>query len=134
MKEMNEWLEVPQEVGSVLKEICGDNEVYYYLVGPFFVYSNDYDFFRIRPYKFCFDNKIEVATEEERKNFIEELRKNHLIYDEETKLVNREYEDHVLKVTISAKPGMNIEDIIQILNSKLENPLDIYNMKFENVK
>lgn len=131
---MNEWLEVPQEVGSVLKEICGDNEVYYYLVGPFFVYTNDYDFFQIRPYKFCFDNKIEVATEEERKNFIEELRKNHLIYDEETKLVNREYEDHVFKVTISAKPGMNIEDIIQNLNSKLENPLDIYNMKFERIK
>lgn len=133
MKEMNEWLEIPQEVGSVLKETCGDNEVYYYLVGPYFVYTNDYDFFQIRPYKFCFDNKIEVATEEERKNFIEELRRNHLIYDEETNLVKREYANYELKVTISAKPGIDVENLIQNLNLKLENPVDIYNMKFKQL-
>lgn len=129
MKEMNEWLEVPQEVGTVLKETFMGTD-YFYLVGPYFVYTNDYDFYQIRPHKFDFYNKVEVATEEERKNFIEELRKNHLIYDEETKLVNREYETHELKVTISAKPGIDVEDLIQHLNLKLENPMDIYNMKF----
>lgn len=129
MKKMNEWLKIPQEVGTVLKETFMGTDCYY-LVGPYFVYSNDYDNYQIRPHKFYFDNNVEVATEEEKKNFIEELRHNHLIYNEETKLVNREYETHELKVTISAKPGIDVEDLIQHLNLKLENPMDIYNMKF----
>ena len=42
-KMINEYLDKPLEVGTVLKEIY-DDSTSFYLVGPYFVYTNDYHF------------------------------------------------------------------------------------------
>ena len=90
---INEYIETPLEVGTVLKETYGKNIVEYYIVGDFFIYENDYNFFQIRPYKFIFDEHITIASEDEKRAFIEDLKKNHLIWDEKTGKVIREYEE-----------------------------------------
>ena len=57
---LNEYIDKPLEVGTVLKEDF-DGEINYYIVGEYFVFSNDYDYPEIRPYKFNF-NKYSVKV------------------------------------------------------------------------
>jgi len=114
---INEYIETPLEVGTVLKETYGKNNVEYYIVGDFFIYENDYDFFQIRPYKFIFDEHITIASEDEKQAFIEDLKKNHLIWDEKTGKVIREYEEFNLNVKVQAEEGIDIQDLIKRLNS-----------------
>ena len=49
------------EIGTVLKETY-PNEIFYYIVGEYFIYCNDYDFPQIRPHKFVFDEHISIAS------------------------------------------------------------------------
>ena len=119
------------EVGTVLKEIYMDGDVSYYIVGAHFIYTNDYDDPKIRPHKFdtryCY-----IADEDEKEQFIEDLKKNHLIWNEETGEVTREYEEITLNVKVKVKPGMNVNGLLEKLNSQVENPFYVYGMKFED--
>lgn len=120
------------EVGTVLKEMYLNGDEYYYIVGAHFIYANDYDDPEIRPNKFdtryCY-----VADEDEKKQFIEDLKKNHLIWNEETGKVTREYEEVTLNVKVKVKPEMNVNELLKKLNSQVENPFYVYGMKFEDV-
>ena len=111
---INEYLDKPLEVGTVLKEIYGDSTSFY-LVGPYFVYTNDYDYPQIRPYKFIFDDHISIASEDEKKLFIEILKKNHLIVDENYEL-KREFEIYNLTAKIKVKSNISKEELIKKLN------------------
>ena len=125
---MSEYLNYP--VGTVLKETY-EGENYYYIVGEYFVYANDYTSPQIRPYKF--DGDFTIVTDEDEKNqFIEDLKKNHLIWDEETGKLEREFEEVSLNVKVKVKPGTDINELIKKLNLEVENPYYVYNMKFEN--
>ena len=96
---INDYLSKPYEAGTVLKESTEFKD-YYYLVGPYFIYCNHYDDPYIRPHKFLFNENVTVATEEEKKAFLEDLRKNHLIVTEEFE-VEKEFTDYT--VTIRSK-------------------------------
>lgn len=125
---MSEYLNYP--VGTVLKETY-EGKNYYYIVGEYFVYANDYTSPQIRPYKF--DGDFTIVTDEDEKNqFIEDLKKNHLIWDEETGKLEREFEEVSLNVKVKVKPGTDINELIEKLNLEVENPYYVYNMKFEN--
>lgn len=128
---VNEYLENQMEVGTVLKETYPDG-IAYYIVGEYFIYCNDYDFSQIRPHKFVFDEHISIASEDEKKKFIKDLKKNHLIWNEETGKVEREFEEFTLAVHVRVKSGMTKEDTINMLNnlSKISNKDDIKEIKF----
>lgn len=114
--EVNEYLDKSLEVGTVLKETYEDG-INFYLVGPYFIYMNDYDFPQIRPHKFTFDDHISIASEDEKKSFIEALKKNHLIVDENYE-VKREFETYNLtaKVTVKSDISVSKEELIKKLN------------------
>lgn len=130
---INEYLTDPIEVGTVLKETY-PNEIAYYIVGKYFIYCNDYDFPQIRPHKFIFDEHISIASESEKKNFIEDLKKNHLIWNKETGELEREYDEFTLNVKVKTKPGMTKEDVMHALSlmTKCDDEDDIKNVTFEN--
>lgn len=109
----NEYLDF--EVGTVLKETY-PNEVFYYIVGEYFIYCNDYDFPQIRPYKFILDEHISVANEDEKNQFIKDLKKNHLIWNKEIGKLRREFEEFNLSVKVQANDGTNINELIDKLN------------------
>lgn len=125
----NEYINFP--IGTCFKEIHEDKS-YYYLVGKSFIYCNDYHCPQIRPWKFNVD-ECTIASEEEKNQFIEDLKKNYLIWDEETGKVEREFEDVTLNVKIRVKPGIDINKLLEILNNEVEKPFKIYGMKFENL-
>lgn len=129
----NYYLDNPIEVGTVLKETY-PNEIAYYIVGGYFIYCNDYEFPQIRPHKFVFDEHISIASEDEKKKFIEDLKKNHLIWNEETGKLEREFEEFTLTVHVRAKSGMTLEDTINKLNKiyNLSGNEDIKRIKFTN--
>lgn len=125
----SEYLNYP--VGTVLKETC-KNKVFYYIVGEYFIYANDYNDPQIRPHKFYFYEDITVANEDEKKRFIKDLKKNHLIWHEETGKLEREFEEVSLNVKVKVKPGTDIDKLLEKLNLDIERiPYYIYNMKFE---
>ena len=113
---VNEYLDKPLEVGKVLKEIY-EGEINFYLVGPYFIYMNDYDFPQIRPHKFIYDKHISIASEDEKKSFIEALKKNHLIINENYE-VKREFEIYNLtaKVTVKSDISVSKEELVKKLN------------------
>ena len=125
---MNDYINY--SVGTCFKEIY-DGKSYYYLVGKSFIYCNNYDNPQIRPWKFNVDECI-IASEDEKNQFIKDLKKNHLIWNEESGNLEREYEEIKLSVKIKTKPGIDINKLIEILNLKVENPFGVYNMKFED--
>lgn len=112
---VNEYIDKPLEVGTVLKEDF-DGEINYYIVGEYFVFSNDYDYPEIRPYKFNFNKYISIASENEKKDFIEALRKNHLIWDEEKGTLHREFNDFTIKLKIQARGKSKDEIITELKN------------------
>lgn len=128
---INEYIDKPLEIGTVLKETY-PNAIAYYIVGEHFIYCNDYECPQIRPHKFNFNKYISIASEEEKNQFIEDLKKNHLIWNDETGKLEREYEEITLSVKVKVEPGMNINKLLEILNLRIENPFGIYNMKFED--
>lgn len=113
-KIVNEYLDRPLKVGTVLKETYEDSTSFY-LVGPYFVYTNDYDYPQIRPHKFIFDDHISIASEDEKKLFIEILKKNHLIVDENYE-VKREFETYRLSAKVKVKSNISKEELIKKLN------------------
>ena len=125
---MNEILDY--SIGTVLKETYEDG-VCYYIVGEYFIYCNDYHCPQIRPWKFD-DSNCRIATEEEKNQFIEDLKKNHLIWNEETGKVIREYEEITINCKVKVRPGTDINDLITKLNMQMTSPYFIYGMKFEN--
>lgn len=129
---INDYLtEKNLEVGTVLKATYEDG-IEYYIVGRVFIYCNDYNFPQIRPHKFIFDDHISIASEEEKKRFIEDLKRNHLIWDEEAGSLNREYDKVRLSVVLEVTPNMDINELIERLNVEVNNPTGVFNMKFEN--
>ena len=134
---INEYLETPMEVGTVLKYTSDSlfpNEIDYYIVGKYFIYCNDYNFPEIRPHKFVFDEHISIASEDEKKKFIEDLKKNHLIWNEKNGKLEREYEEITLSVKVRTKQGMSIKDVIHILNNlnKFNDRDEIKKVTFED--
>ena len=111
---INEYLDKPLEIGTVLKETYED-ETAFYLVGPYFIYTNDYDYPQIRPHKFIFDDHISIASENEKKLFIEMLKKNHLIVNENYE-VKREFEIYNLTAKVTVKSNISKEELIKKLN------------------
>ncbi len=133
----NEYLEKPLEVGTVLKEtwydsLTGKEKDYYYIVGEYFIYNSDYDNPQIRPHKFSFNEHITIASEEEKKQFFDVLKKEHLIWDEISGKVSREYEKIRLSVELKVKPETDVNELIEKLNSELEKPYKVYSMSFED--
>ena len=115
---INDYLSKPYEIGTVLKESTS-NGCWYYLVGPYYIYSNDPNDPYIRPYKFSLDN-ISEASEEERQNFFKELKQNHYIVTDNYEL-ERESLDYT--ITISTKLSKDImirrlKEIGEIINIK----------------
>lgn len=113
-KMINGYLNKPLEVGTVLKETY-EGETAFYLVGPYFIYTNDYHFPQIRPHKFIFDDHISIASEDEKKLFIEMLKKNHLIVNENYE-VKREFETYNLTAKVTVKSNISKEELIKKLN------------------
>ena len=132
----NEYIDHPvgptgYPVGTVLKE-NSDNSICYYIVGEYFVYCKDYYYPAIRPWKFD-TSKCTIADEDEKKEFIETLKKNHLIWDEETGKVEREYEEITLSVKVKVQPGMDIDKLLERLNDPHnEHPWYIHEIKYED--
>jgi len=126
-KIINEYLDKPLEVGTVLKETC-NGATYFYLVGPYFVYTNDYNFPQIRPHKFVFDDHISIASEDEKKLFIEMLKKNHLIVDENYEL-KREFEIYNLTAKVKVKSNISKEELIKKLN-EIYSSISEFDIKF----
>ena len=119
------------EVGTVLKATYEDG-IDYYIVGRIFIYCNDYNYPQIRPHKFIFDDHISIASEEEKKKFIEDLKKNHLIWDEEAGTLNREYDKVRLSVELEVAPNTDINELIDRLNVQVNNTTGVFNMKVED--
>ena len=133
MERLNKYINYP--VGTVFKEEYdedGHTLNCYYIVGEYFIYCNSFDSLQIRPWKF--DTSLcTIASEDEKKNFIETLKKNHLIWNEKTGLVDREFEEVTLSVKVKIKPGMDIDKLLKILNyEKNLKPYDIFDWKFED--
>ena len=125
----NENINYP--VGTVFKEIY-EGKPYYYIVGDYYIYCNSWDSLHIRPWKFNV-NECTIASEDEKKEFIEALKKNHLIWDEETGKVEREFEEITLNVKVKVRPGTSIDKVLETLNfEKNSKPYDIWDWKFEN--
>ena len=125
----NEYINYP--VGTVFKEIY-EGKPCYYIVGEYFVYYNCYDSPQIRPWKF--DTSIcTIAPEDEKKEFIEALKKNHLIWNEETGKVEREFEEITLSVKVKVEPGMDINKLLERLNDPHNpKPWYIHEIKYED--
>lgn len=129
---VNDYLtEKNLEVGTVLKATYEDG-IEYYIVGRVFIYCNDYNYPQIRPHKFIFDDHISIASEEEKKKFIEDLKKNHLIWDEEAGTLKRECDKVRLSVELEVAPNTDINELIDRLNVQVNNPTGVFNMKFED--
>jgi len=118
------------QVGTCFKEIY-EGKPCYYIVGEYFIYCNDYDSPQIRPWKFDV-NECTIASEEEKKQFIKDLKKNHLIWNEETGKIERKYEERTLSVKVQVKPDTDINKLLEILNNEVKKPFRIYEIKFEN--
>ena len=129
----NEYINYP--VGTVLKEEYYEymsHHVCYYIVGEYFIYCNDYNSPTIRPWKFD-TSMCTIASEDEKKEFIEALKKNHLIWDEETGKVEREYEEITLNVKVKVKPGTDINKLLENLNDPHnELPWYLYGRTYED--
>lgn len=123
----NEYLDF--EIGTVLKEMY-EGKPCYYIIGEYCVYCNDYECPQIRPWKFNSD-ECTIASDNESKEFIEALKKNHLIWNKDIGKLQREYEEIALNVKVQVKPGTDINKLIETLNLHVENPFGIYNMRFE---
>ena len=125
----NEYINYP--VGTVFKEIY-EGKPCYYIVGEYFVYCNCYDSPQIRPWKFNPSECI-IASDEEKKEFIEALKKNHLIWNEETGKVEREFEEITLSVKVKVKPGTDINKLLERLNDpNNELPWYLYDRTYED--
>ena len=107
---INEYLKL--EVGTVLKDIY-NGSTDYYLVGPYFVYCNDYDWPYIRPYKFVSSKNTCVASAEEKEQFIKELKDNHLVINEKGELVHEEHS--TISISITFNTDLTPDKIIDIL-------------------
>lgn len=117
---INDYLSKPYEIGSVLKESTG-NGYWYYLVGPYYIYSSDPNDPYIRPHKFSLDN-ISVASEEERQKFFEDLKQNHYIVTDDY-MLERESLDYT--ITINTKLPKDI------MIAKLKEIGEIINIKYK---
>lgn len=106
----NEYLKL--EVGTVLKDVYNDS-IDYYLVGPYFVYCNDYDWPYIRPYKFVRGHNTCIASAEEKEQFIKDLKDNHLIINEKGELVHEEHS--TISVNITFKTDLTPDKVLDIL-------------------
>lgn len=125
----NEYINYP--VGTVFKEIY-EGKPCYYIVGEYFVYCNCYDNPQIRPWKFD-SSECTIASDEEKKEFIEALKKNHLIWNEETGKVEREFEEITLSVKVKIKPGTDINKLLERLNDPHnELPWYLYDRTYED--
>ena len=130
MNMTNEYINYP--VGTVFKEEYADHHACYYIVGEYFVYCNDYDCPQIRPWKFD-PSECTIASDEEKKEFIEALKKNHLIWNEETGGLGREFEELTLSVKVKVKPGTDINELLERLNDPHnELPWYLYSRTYEN--
>ena len=129
----NKYINYP--VGTCFKEdYCEDGEtkVCYYLVGEYPIYCNDYDCPAIRPWKFNV-NECTIASDEEKKEFIEALKKNHLIWNDETGKLEHEFEEITLSVKVKVKPGTDINWLLEKLNDPHnEKPWYIYERTYED--
>lgn len=124
----NEYINYP--VGTVFKEIYA-GKPWYYIVGEYFIYCNDYDCPQIRPWKFNPD-KCELASDSEKIAFVEALKKNHLIWCERTGKLEREYEEITLNVKVKVQPGTDINKLIEKLNDpNNELPWYLYDRTYE---
>lgn len=113
----NEYLQQDIEIGTVLKEHYDGEKDAFYLVGPYFIYCNDYDFPLIRPHKFVFDDHISIASENEKAEFFKALNKNNLIVNEDYS-VRRAYEHITISANIKYYGGtINKEELIEKLNN-----------------
>lgn len=125
----NEYINYP--VGTVFKEIY-EGKPCYYIVGEYFVYYNCYDSPQIRPWKFD-SSECTIASDGEKKEFIEALKKNHLIWNEETGKVEREFEEITLSVKVKVKPGTDINKLLERLNDPHnELPWYLYDRTYED--
>lgn len=125
----NENINYP--VGTVFKEIY-EGKPYYYIVGDYYIYCNSWDSLHIRPWKFNV-NECTIASDEEKKEFIEAFKKNHLIWDEETGKVEREFEEITLSVKVKVKPGTDINKLLERLNDPHnELPWYLYDRTYED--
>lgn len=125
----NEYINYP--VGTVFKEIY-EGKPCYYIVGEYFIYCNAYDFPQIRPWKFD-SSECTIASDGEKKEFIEALKKNHLIWNEETGKVEREFEEITLSVKVKIKPGTDINKLLERLNDPHnELPWYLYDRTYED--
>ena len=120
--------EIDYPVGTIFKEV-GKNYIAYYIVGKYFVYCNDYRDPQIRPWKFNTEG-LTIANDEKDK-CIEYFKNNHLIWDEQSGRMEREYEEITLSVKMKVKPNTDVDRLLEQLNLELPNPYNIYNMKFE---
>lgn len=119
-------------VGTCFKEIY-NGEPCFYLLGEYYVYQNFYEGAEIRPWKIDV-SQFTIASEDEKKQFIEDLKKNNLIWDEKTGKLEREFEEITLNVKVKVKPGTDINKILEKLNDKhYESPYGIYEMEFEKI-
>lgn len=128
---INEYLDKPLEVGTVLKETYPDG-IAYYIVGEYFVYDNDYEYPQIRPHKFYFDEHISIANEEESKFAFESFKQNHLIWNEKTGKITREFDEHVLSVKVRCLAGTPVDKILNILNNMKITGDPIINVSFKD--
>ena len=129
----NEYINYP--VGTVFKEEYYENmsnHVCYYIVGEYFIYCNSFHNPQIRPWKFD-SSECTIASDEEKKEFIEALKKNHLIWNEEIGKVEREFEEITLSVKVKVKPDTDINKLLERLNDPHnELPWYLYSRTYEN--
>ena len=126
----NEYINYP--VGTVFKEEYSKNEYCYYIVGEYFIYCNNYDGPQIRPWKFD-PSECTIASNEEKNEFIEALKKNHLIWNKETGKLEREFEEITLSVKVKVQPGTDIDKLLERLNDPHnELPWYIYERTYED--
>ena len=107
---INKYLNI--EVGTVLKDIYNDG-IDYYLVGPYFVYCNDYNWPYIRPYKFIKSDNTCIASAEEKEQFIKDLKDNHLIINEKGELVHEEH--NTISINITFNTDLTSDKVLDIL-------------------
>ena len=130
MANPNPYIDYP--VGTCFKEVY-DGNVYFYILGEYYVYQNFYEGAEIRPWKIDI-SEFTIASEDEKKQFIEDLKKNNLIWDENTGKLEREFEEMTLNVKVKVKPGTDINKILEKLNDEYyESPYGIYEMEFEKI-
>lgn len=120
--------EIGYPIGTIFKEV-GENYTAYYIVGDYFVYCNDYHSPQIRPWKF--NTKGLIIANDEKDKCIEQFKSNHLIWNEQLHIMEREYEEVTLSVKMKVKPSTDVDKLIERLNAELEKPYGVYDMKFE---